>query len=262
MDVTHQFVTVFCCHCGHVLTVPVYCRNRFCPVCTTARRLRVRSKLTGFIKVHRCTGSYGYKHLTLTIKNQPDLKVMVKSLSKSFRRLRQRQIWKKNVRGGVFVVEITRKDSGWHAHLHIIIEAKYMVYSDLLAAWEAVSLGSGVYIRRIPPGQIVRYLTKYITKSELGIEYQRVASEALKGTRLFQPFGTWHNPIQAIQLELFKCPDCERTKWVFGSFDAFFRKCEPGDISDFPTEVMPSRPPSNRQLMLIPATSTDQCVRR
>lgn len=199
---------------------------------------------------HSCGRSYGYKHLTLTIKNQTDLKCMVVTLTKSMRRLRQRKLWKDNVKGGVFVVEITRKNSLWHAHLHVIIEAKYIVWKDLRDAWEAVSGSTGVFIQRIPASQIIRYVTKYVTKTELNAADQRVASDALKGSRLFQPFGSWHGPIAKIRLDRYVCPCCERDQWEYGTNDMYFKRCTDVDATPIPASVAAPRGQPRQTVMV------------
>jgi len=62
----------------------------------------------------------------------------------------------------------------------------------LMELWMKISPGRGVWIRNIPNDQGVRYLTKYITKTEVLDCDKIVLNEALKGTRLFQPFGSWY----------------------------------------------------------------------
>jgi len=117
---------------------------------------------------------------------------MIKQLTGSFRRLRQRALWKNHVAGGAFVLEVTKTDAGWHAHIHAIIQSSFIKWKLLVADWKAVSGGQGVYIKKIPKTDIIRYLTKYLTKTSLSIPDQFDASGALKGSRLFQPFGSWY----------------------------------------------------------------------
>lgn len=113
------------------------------------------------------------------------------------------------------MVEVKRGEAGWHAHLHVLLEAKYVPWERLRTHWEAVSGGSGVHIKRIPPSAIIRYVTKYVTKSDMPPGDQLAASAALKGVRLFQPFGDWHGHMNRIKAPIAFCGVCERAHWVY-----------------------------------------------
>jgi len=224
MNSDHSFISIFCGNCGHYISIPEHCGNRFCISCSQQRSLKIRRKLSTFIRDNVIVKPYTYQHVTLTIKNETDLKRMMQALVKGFRRLRQRSYWKQNVKGGAFVVEITKNTGLWHAHLHIVVEAKWLDWYRIREDWFACSGGKGVYIQRIPASEIVKYVTKYITKSELSLDNQWEATSAIKGMRMFQPFGSWHNPLLAIKLPRYLCPCCEDRDWIFGTYDSFFKK--------------------------------------
>lgn len=214
----HEFISVCCTHCGHKIDVPVYCGNRFCPICSPARLSRVRKRMTFLIKNVTPKKGYGIKFLTLTIPNQKDLPTMARFILKAFRRLRQRSYWKNCVLGGLFVLEITGTPGNWHVHIHAAIHSTYMDYGKLLRIWKSVSKGSGVWITRIPESAVVGYLTKYLTKPGTADSLTQETSDALKGFRLFQPFGSFY----AINLTYKKpesvCQNCKRT----GTMDLYY----------------------------------------
>lgn len=188
----HDFLTIICAHCGDHFDVPVYCGDRFCSVCSVARRNRVRNRLDFLVKnVERRVG-YNFKHLTLTIKNQSNLSVMTDIIMSSFKALRKTSSWKKHVCGGAFVIEVTGGHGNWHVHLHIIIQSLYYDFKEILKLWMRLSPGRGVYIQNIPKDQIVHYLTKYLSKSETPKGDRDELNRALKGTRLFHAFGVWY----------------------------------------------------------------------
>lgn len=189
----HQFVPIVCLSCTNVINVPVYCGSRFCPVCSKPRQSRVRRRLDLIIESITLDRSFTFKHLTLTIPNQPDLESMLNHLTSAFRKLRNRAFWKNNVAGGAFVFEVTGKPGSWHGHLHIIIESRYLKWETLRDLWIRISGGRGVYIQQIPAANVVRYLTKYLSKESLQSQFQAEISSALKGRRLYQPFGSWHS---------------------------------------------------------------------
>lgn len=224
MHSDYLFRTITCSHCGHEISVPISCGNRFCDTCNSSRRQRIRFKIDSFVKSDLSCSSIPFAHLTLTVKSQPDLKEMVVYIVSSFRRLRNRQLWKKHVVGGAFVLEVTHNSNGWHAHLHVIIQSTYMPYEQLLTAWTTITSSTGVFIKRVPASIISHYLTKYITKTELDEEMQLEASEHLKGMRMFQPFGSWHKPIASIVAPAAFCGECSHSAWHFGNTSSLIVK--------------------------------------
>lgn len=220
----HEFTSVFCSHCGYTIPVPVYCGNRFCPVCSNHRNRLIRHKLHTFVSRQHLAKYDSYKFLTLTVKDDPDLQRMTKELITAFRRLRQRSFWRKNVRGGASIIEVKPGRTGWHVHLHIVIESGYLPFKILLEEWKAVSTGQGVYIKVLHDSQVVSYLTKYLTKDQCTESEQKRITIVLKGVRLFQPFGSWHKPIAAIKRLTFECPECQNDCWGFGNRTTWFDK--------------------------------------
>jgi len=204
----HEYRQISCLHCGHTITVPIYCGNRFCPVCSVPRLSRVRRRLNWIVQHVTPPKGYGIKFLTLTILNEPDLAEMLKHLVKSFRRLRQRAFWKQYVLGGAFVLEVTGRPGNWHAHIHSIIEARFIPYHKLISLWITVSGSRGVWIEKVPKNAIVGYLTKYLSKSSVPTEITDDVSEAVSGFRLFQPFGSWYAVNLTFQTEKPGCPIC------------------------------------------------------
>lgn len=188
----HRFTTIICTHCGHEFCVPVYCGNRFCSTCSRPRLARVRRRIDYLVKNTERKPAYDFRHLTLTIRSQRDLPGMLRSISRSFRRLRQTGLWKRHVSGGAFVLEVTRKDDYFHAHIHCVIYSRFIDWHKLLPLWVKCSTGRGVYITLIPQHKIVGYLTKYLSKPCPTTEIAEDVHSALAGIRLFTPFGSWH----------------------------------------------------------------------
>lgn len=210
----HLFFTLVCSHCGHKFDVPVYCGSRFCEVCSGRRRARVRNRLEFLVKNCDRPRGYGFKHLTLTISNQPHLQNMAAEITKSFRKLRQRQYWKNNVDGGAFVLEITGHPGSWHVHIHAIIMARYMPFDRLLALWRKVSSGRGVYIQQIPPSKVTGYLCKYLTKPDAPDDLLDEMNWELHDRRLFNPFGSWHTLDRKYEPPRHLCPECGNGKFT------------------------------------------------
>jgi len=211
----HNYTRLRCLHCDNYIDIPIYCGNRFCKICSKSRLCRVRERLKILVKSTTLVRGQSYKHLTLTISSQPDLPEMVKFLIASFRRLRQSKLWRRLVSGGAFVIEVTRGVTGaYHAHIHAVIQSFFIPYVDLLKAWSLASRGStGVYIQPIPIDQIVKYLTKYLSKQcEVPDPDEReMMGRTLGRFRLFQPFGSWHGIKTVLEKPPYVCPCCGHT---------------------------------------------------
>jgi hypothetical protein len=215
--VEHPYEILRCTHCGHPRRVPAYCGNRFCPVCARAGKVRAKRKLQAIVKRLPTIRGYTVKHLTLTIPNVTSPSWGVDTLVSSFRKLRQRSFWRHYVSGGAYVLEITNKGNGWHVHMHAIIHSRFIPWKMLLRHWMAVSPGRGTWITETPINVAIQYLTAYLFKCGLSERHQRIASDALRGRRLFTTFGTWHKIRVRIPHPEFRCPICSNTSWIHES---------------------------------------------
>lgn len=203
-----------CAHCGHEIRTPVYCGNRFCPVCSIPRLARVRRRLKFLVKNTKMPTGSTFKHLTLTIRNQDDLPKMLKAIVKSFNRLRHRADWKNRVSGGAFVLEVTGRPNNWHAHIHALLVAQYFPFDLLLKLWKQVSSGQGVFIQHKPVNMVVSHLCKYLSKPDVpDLVLEEVTAE-LKSYRMFQPFGCWFKLMKKYIENEYLCPECNSHTWL------------------------------------------------
>lgn len=204
----HEFIKISCRHCFKTFNVPVYCGDRFCPVCSFPRLARVRNRLQHILRKVRQTKTVRTRFLTLTISNQSNLADMVQFLVQSFRKYRSSKIWKSAVKGGAFVIEVTGSPGDWHAHLHLIILSDWMSFKDHQPLWQRITGGRGWYCKLIPPAQCVRYLSKYLAKpSVLDADLSPVSS-VLQGYRLFQTFGDWYGSLADYHKPEYLCTVC------------------------------------------------------
>lgn len=205
---SHVYKRIACCGCGHTFDVPLSCGNRFCEVCNQPRRRRIQTKLNHFIKNAVVPPGYRWRFVTLTLPRSDDLTVAVRCLVSSFRKLRARSFWRRRVNGGAYVIEVIGRPGNWHAHLHVLVLSSWIPVHGLSRNWSLCSPGKIVHIKSIPPSAMVAYVTKYVTKTDLHPDYQVQASQALKGQRLFQPFGSLHLLTASVPRVQYECPMC------------------------------------------------------
>lgn len=236
----HLYHRIYCTACGKHFDVPVSCGNRFCPVCSFQRKKRVIRKINSILAFISPSVGYSVKFITLTIPNQPDLRLMAYDLIRSFRRLRQRSFWRNRVVGGAYFMQVTGRPGAWHAHLHILAESRYFPVDRLSALWSKVSTGKIVHIKQVPLTAAVNYVTAYIAGTELSSSDAVSAGFELRGLRLFQPFGTWHDVCRIAPSSGFCCPSCgDGSFYVNRDIYRAFRGQKPSQIAFYSTRHSP-----------------------
>lgn len=172
------------------------CRDRLCPLCARYRAAESASRLTRLIQRMDAP-----RFITLTLDRRDEtLPEQLARLRLAFRRLRQQQIWRRGVRGGVYAIECTwSPDRGeWHPHLHIVYDGDYIPHASLKRAWQAASTGAFIVdIRAVRSRrQVAHYIAKYVTKAAETVAWPaaqiREYATAMAGQRAVHTFGSLH----------------------------------------------------------------------
>lgn len=184
------------------------CKLRICPVCRRTLQRRSARRVLDFMDSHP---DRSWQFQTFTLKHsQLPLSDQLARLVHSFRKLRQRKLWRASVSTGYAVIEVTfhprgsvapgnriRDHSEWHPHLHVLAATTFIDWSQLRAAWKSVTGDSDNIDCQLVTSstQAAHYVSKYIGKPpDLNLrndpprarEYYR----ALQHRRLLMPFGS------------------------------------------------------------------------
>ena len=214
----HDFRTIACAKCGRTVTFAVRCRNRFCRTCSTSSASRIRKRIRCIVDNTEHRKGYTWKFVTLTIKSEPQLDTMLDHAITAFRRMRQRSEWKQNVDGGIYVIEITRSDHGWHVHIHAIISARFWQQYRISSLWNLCSGSPVVDIRNVRSLNLIGYLTAYLSKNSLNDNDADIAGVEMRDRRLFQPFGCLSAIASKFLPRPSECQNCGCHDWfVIGS---------------------------------------------
>lgn len=225
----HEYTTVYCCGCGESYQILKLCSFRFCPICKVVRGVKVRRRLSYIFDHYPPLPGMNLKMITLSVKNTADLPAGLRHLIASFRRLRQRKLWKKFVAGGATFIEITGKKGDYHPHLHILCYSRYMPFKILLRMWMGVSGGSACWIQQIPKSTALYYVLKYLTKLDMPLEEQIYVSDQIKRFRLFQRFGAWHDFVIPVSKFDVPCEKCGCIQYLSSwEVDSAFRRSRTG----------------------------------
>jgi hypothetical protein len=210
------------------------CKNKWCPACqrylATVRAERIRFAVAGMKWPLFVTLTQGN---LITITEQD-----VRAIRRAFGKLRNRDFWKRKVRGGVAAFEVTNIGNGWHLHLHAVIDCDWLsilssppkrwntaqekawkvqvAKSELQEAWrQCLKQGDDpiIHVKRVD-SDIVSEVVKYTIK---GDELLDMADEiaplidAMDGTRMMTTFGNCYRLAKRLEeaegVSEFLCPN-------------------------------------------------------
>lgn len=169
------------------------CRCRWCDSCQDKVGRSMRAG------IERIAGEMQWPSmLTLTVRHSRSdaLEDLLSLLLRSWTRLRRSKLFAA-CRGGIKVVEIKRTGDGWHPHLHLLIDCKWLPHDVIRDKWRELTSGAEqIDIRRIKSsGHAASYVAKYLTKPA-ALHGELAFAEFVLAThnrRMVSTFGDWHN---------------------------------------------------------------------
>lgn len=202
-----------CACCGARKTVEIACRRRWCPACTW---IVARERLG---KYNRAASLMKWPLMvTLTMRNTPDPEC-IRHIREAWGRFKRRKLVEQKIRGGITTVEVTEGETGWHPHLHIIADCRWLALHvpapawndspatvrqkcdyarlELAALWSQV-LGqeqASVLANRKAPGEALAYAMKYAVKGSTLVESRLPIApliRVLSKSRMLSAFGSMH----------------------------------------------------------------------
>jgi hypothetical protein len=226
------------CHSRETISICGSCRkvvkfwNRcdifFCPQCAPRLAKKRLEGLMWFVE-KMCQP----KHMVLTMKNVDALTSgYVADAKKKLARFRRKKIFA-GARSGLWAMEITNKEKGWHLHFHLVVDIPWIDVRELSREWSS-TCGDGskiVWIEDARRGTLRQNLPRYVTKyAGKGFRPQDWSAEkfcefvsAVKGGRTFGVFGEllgvrkeWRGWLKLALAERTKC-ECGCDKKFFKS---------------------------------------------
>jgi Replication protein/Transposase zinc-binding domain len=200
----NQELYITCRECGNTETRYYQCSLKFCPRCNW-RIARERAKL---LKIWTAV-IHQPKHIVLTRRNQTGIltRKLFRDTMRKFSQLRASRFWKP-VQGGCVSMELTNEGRGWHVHLHILADVKFLEAAELARRWGRL-VGQDYAIVKIKDCRRKDYLgevTKYVVKPSQMVSWQpeEIAQFicALKGIRFFTTFGSLFKLRRQIQAQI------------------------------------------------------------
>lgn len=128
-----RMVQVWLCEsCQGETARPLHCSIRFCAHCASTRRQRAKRVVSRLVERMQ----HAPVHVVLTIPSTERLADGVRRLGRAWGSMRRTSWWRGIVRGGVVAWEITRTHAGWHPHLHVLADARWIPWGELVSHWQ------------------------------------------------------------------------------------------------------------------------------
>lgn len=243
LEICGQQLRLVCTCCGSKKNAEAHCRRRWCPACAYI----VQRDRVGKFAAATTTMQWPLA-IMLSIPSTTDPEA-IRDLRKSWSKMRRRKLIESKISGGISTVEVTEGDHGWHPHLHILADCRWlavhvpepnrrdtkaireqkceMAQRELSAIWGSViGLNDGpgpdrsayVWVNRKKPGEALAYAMKYALKgSTLAASTLPIAPliRVLSKSRMISAFGDLHGRVEEDDEEEkpgVQCPDCGNEK--------------------------------------------------
>lgn len=206
----HQTRSIVCTGCGNKIKVVMNCGDRTCPYC---REKSVKKSLSKKGLLDRRIE--GLRFMTLTVKSVAEFnREEIDKIRDYFRHLIRRKLWKKYVLGGMYVIEVTHTNKGYHIHLHILYSGKWFPWAQLMRIWKEITDGSYIiWISKVKDSTAaMNYVLGYISKVDKSNVDKTLYLKVVKGIKLLQFFGTWVK--MHVQKKPCTCKMCQGTEWM------------------------------------------------
>jgi hypothetical protein len=188
------------------------CRDRWCPLCASARATRISTNLHDWLRPlpHR-------KDIMLSlVSTDTPLSERIDHIIASFKRLRQTKDWKHHVKGGLWFLQITynARTGQFHPHLHTICDSPWFAHRALKKLWEAATGDSSiVWIQSIQdPERAAYHAARYVSRpadlSDLPPDQQDQVIFDTAGRHLVGCYGS------AAAAHVLRKPTFDRTAWT------------------------------------------------
>jgi plasmid rolling circle replication initiator protein Rep len=195
-----------------------YCKHRSCPICQWRKSLRYCSRVHRTLDQNPFILQDKWIYLTLTVRNCDvnDLRATIEHMNQAFRRLMNRDFWKRHVRGGIRFVEVTESFFGGgnlnyistHPHFHCLLRVSPSMHGGVNYISEmqwAEEWQQALQVHYLPivnsrrlAGEDQHLRNKIISATRYSMKprvnpparsWFLAAAKQMRGLRLVEPFG-------------------------------------------------------------------------
>jgi len=188
----HSRTTVaVCTDCGKTSQFENRCDLFFCPQC----QIRLQREREDQVRWWTVEVKQP-KHVVLTVKNTPTLAPAHVDRLRGWLRKLRRSKFASNWLGGFYRFEVTNEKTGWHLHIHLLVDAHWIDQLKLSATWNRITKQQGriVKVMDCRGESYLHEVTKYCVKGNMLASWSpdklRSFITAFQGKRTFGVFGS------------------------------------------------------------------------
>lgn len=215
------------------------CNQRLCHDCLSNFQRRNRKKIRNLMKEHKQFVGYHYRLFTFTIVNHNlPLQESRELLERTWQLFRKRVYFKRNFKAGVKAEEFEFTTNGFHYHLHMIADTRYIMYAKLRSEWTTCYLKAAeefgldqiisnvdgllsvkcdkIYENTRSVFEVTKYITKSATWSKVNPEDLIEYATIKRHPRMTEFFGEWRskNPLPDAENEIERFPEDAEDKTI------------------------------------------------
>ena len=176
-----------------------YSKNRFSPVWNYRKSRLIRSCYGRWIaENYEQLRKMTPVHLVLTVPHGVDgfggEEFYARKLVEMFRDLRRKKLWKDNIKGGEYCLEVTKNENGYHIHIHSLVFQSNTVTVNQMRAWVRQAWGEMTGNDTGYSG--IHYETLYYRDKENKVKVDWVTGVEV-GTYDTEDIGSWGDDYSA-----------------------------------------------------------------
>ena len=175
--------------CAHTFMLGQHCKSRVCPDCSSYKRRNWRDKYLPYLEK---VDPSELRFITLTLRNQKDLRDGMDKIIKSFGKLRRRKKMAESFKGGLVGYEAHHgKDGLWNIHCHALYQGEYIDQAKLSETWKEITGDSEVVWVSSVLGKDYKcqYRNKRISAQQSALDY--ILKYVVKGVGVSVDAGSW-----------------------------------------------------------------------
>lgn len=230
-----------CQACGVSHETITRCKKRWCPECA---RIVSAKRLDKYSRAIAAMTSPIFVTLTMPHTAGTSSPLDVRTLRRALTKFRNQRWFRKRVTGGIASIEVTCGENGWHPHVHMLIECRWLSVksrspqwreskkkraqlmadsqAEVVAKWQkalGLTVGGGVYLTRARENCAVEVLKYAVKPGDLVNAKWPLAPllRVLAVSRLISTWGSVRRSYASQSLEATKTPlvcPCGASSWI------------------------------------------------
>lgn len=161
-----------CSCCDAQRTAHARCDLKHCPSCAPRLAHDKTAKYEGVVATFKSPlwVTFTTRNFSARSKTETGMRAVIRA----FKRLRAQRWWKRSVLGGVAAFEMTRRNKGWHPHVHALLDSRWFA-ATITAAPQGSTSEQWRYRARLAVEEVAEQWTLAMSGRRSSIKVRRVS---------------------------------------------------------------------------------------